>query len=121
MATSAGLGRKTNRTTKPAVNEEHHDLILQSDRHHEITGGWLAGRVSQRLIQAPSNNSTSIVGFLRHRNHRCLVSAKTALAKTTISVGEATEITFRLRGSGADASPSFNLRQLGCALNKSTP
>jgi hypothetical protein len=63
MATRAGLGRKTIRRAKPAVNEEHHDLILQSDRYHEITGGWLAARVSQRLIQAPSNNSTSIVGI----------------------------------------------------------
>jgi len=63
MATRAGLGRKTNRRTKPAVNEEHHDLILQPDRHHELTGGWFAGRVSQRLTQAPSNNSTSIVGI----------------------------------------------------------
>jgi hypothetical protein len=63
MATRAGLGRKTNRRAKPAVNEEHHDLILQSDRYHEITGGWLAARVSQRLIQAPSNNTTSLVGI----------------------------------------------------------
>src|SRR5215217_3220796 len=110
MATRAGLGRKTIRRAKPAVNEEHHDLILQSDRHHELTGGWLAGREPATDTSAIKQQHVDRGDFLRHRRHGCLVSTK-----TNISVGEAAEITFRILWEpGADASHSFGLRQLGC-------
>src|SRR5215213_10065349 len=81
MATRAGLGRKTNRRARPAVNEEHHDLILQSDRRHEITGGWLAARASRRLTQRhettprrswgfPSTSWSSLLGLGQHKYKR---------------------------------------------------